>query len=588
MFFCAFLGAREHEPSWRETVGRHAAWLGLTAHLDSRAIADGRVFSFGWVSLDPPKRASLIQDADDRLIISTLEAKPSLDADLASRTGFEPGVTLLQVSLQDGELLVMVPPAPTEKFFFAHTRSGYAFSTDLRLLLRWAGIELHALGVYAVFEQETTPWTLTLSRTVQQVPLGHRWRLPAGDGAPALEAFFRWPETHPSPAGSSPEVRTRETLDRIVAEAEHGAAISFSGDTDSATLAARLAALGRTDVTLVHLARSGEHPRAQRARQMAEHLHMPFELVVWRPEDTACLLARLGREYSFPFGDMAVIPTLVLVHAVSAHRPRPPMLLDGSGVEINNPGAMHHEKWRRIYRIPRIIRYAIGETFRLGLWKSSSKPARFADAMRTSLQMPLARIDYYGRTYATGIAYTVPPAIREELEAIAHARLDALQAGLSVLQRASISRMEGLGLTVARSFDPLRVRGIRPLYPYLRPEMLRLCAELSYEEMNPDGQAKGLLKRILAENVPREWIEQPREGFPTPYEDAFAHPASVEFFNDVVLVSGNPLLDYCHLKRVRQMARRIQNHQPVSGGVRRFLWTLTFASAWLQQLQAAL
>lgn len=586
MFFCAYLGDRDHEREWLRAVTRHAAWLGLTAHMQSRPIADGRVFSFGWLSAHAPDGAALIRERGGLLTLSTLETRLPPGDDLTALTGFEPGVALLQVSLQTGEVEAVVPAAPTEKLFAAPRPDGYAWSTDLRLLLRWAGIELHEAGVYALFEHETTPLTLTLSRTVQQIPLGHRWRLPAGGGAPVLTVSFRWPETPPDRPSSSSLEQTRDILDRAVAEAEIGSMVAFSGDTDSALLAARLAALGRSDVTLIHFATDAGHPRAQRARQIAEHLHMPFELVVWRPEDFAGRLHRLAREYSFPFGDMAVVPTLMLIDAASAHQP--PALVDGSGTEILNPSGLHYGKWQRIYRIPMPVRAAVGSAFPLGLWKSTSKRARLADSMRTTLRAPLSRLDYYGPTHATGVAYTVPPAVRKELEAITQARFDALQAGLSALHRASISRMHGLGLTVARTADPLRTRGIRPLYPFLRPELLQLCAGLSFEEMNPGRESKGLWKTILAENVPREWIDQPRAGFPMPYQDAFAHPAMVQFLNDAVLAPCNPLIDYCHKKRVRQIASRMGNGQPVSGGMRRFLWTLTFASAWLTRLDSEL
>src|SRR5207237_10132743 len=80
------------------------------------------------------------------------------------------------------------------------------------------------------------------------------------------------------------------------------------------------------------------------------------------------------------------------------------------------------------------------------------------------------------------------------------------------------------GRMAPKSFDPLRSRGIRPLYPFLQPAMVAGSAALSWEAKCTAGEKKALLKRLLARAIPPDWVYRPKPGFTRPAPAVFAEP----------------------------------------------------------------
>src|SRR5207237_3092676 len=78
------------------------------------------------------------------------------------------------------------------------------------------------------------------------------------------------------------------------------------------------------------------------------------------------------------------------------------------------------------------------------------------------------------------------------------------------------------GRMAPKSFDPLRSRGIRPLYPFLQPAMVAGSAALSWEAKCTAGEEKARLKRLLARASPPDWVYRPKSGFTRPAHAVFA------------------------------------------------------------------
>jgi len=589
MLFCAFLGDRTDEPAWRKTVTRHAAWLGLTVHLNSRPIADGRVFAFGWVSLHPPDLSALVHEKQNRLTLCAPQAFTPPDDALASRRGFETNVTQMQVSLETGEILIAAPVAAVAAFYYTGAARGHVFSDDLRLMVRWAGLDLDERAVYALFYYHAVPPTLTISRNVMQVPRGHLFRLCPGASAPTLKVFFQPPapppETH---TPQSAETLFRDTLDGILARVPRSSVLSFSGGVDSGLLAARLAALGRKDVMLLHFSANPDEPEAQLALKMAAHLGLHCEPVVWDASAIAPALESLAQEHASLYGDPATIATMLLFSALSRRGEMPPMFLDGTGIgSIILPGT-YVQKWRLTYALPQPARRLGAAAFRHFLWKRSSRLAWAASRAHKSLLGSCHRIETVAYVPLDHIAFDVPAEADEALDRILLSRFEVLGDGLPPLERVVIMWLQRLDNIVGRTLYPASRRGIRPAYPFLEPEVVRLCFSLSWHEKNRRGENKAPLKNLLAESIPTEWVYQPKRFFPVPFHETYAHPSMREFMREVVLSPDNPLLDFCHTSTLREFARRAETGQTLFPEVGRFLWTFVFASGWLQQLQAAL
>ncbi len=588
MYFCAFLGSREQEPAWRGMVQRHAAWLRLTAHLRSRDVADGKVLTFGWVSLSPPDWDALAQEAPDRVTIASLPTLSPPDDHLDGRRGFETNTAQLQVSLETGEVRATVPIGSLEEFCYARSEKGLAFSNDLRLLARWGRPQLDERGVYGLFTYHVIPPTLTLFRGIHRVPQGHMLTLSPNGGEPALRSFFRPPERLADEGLEGAAARLRETLDGILAQVPPSPVLLFSGGTDSGLLAARFAALGRKDVTLLNFAMHPSDPESLYALRMAAHLGLRCQQVVWDAEAALSRLQCFAEEVAFPMDDPATLPTMLLVMAAARRMPLPGAGLDGAGVGGLFTTTQEYRKWKRLYAVPAPMRKAAAAAFGRGLWKRDVKPTRLAARFCKSVQLPLIRGIACHSYTPHGIAYDVPGPLLDEWDALLETYQDAHGKGFVPEDSVNIIRTQRLAVAGTRTFEPLRRRGVQPIFPFVEPQMRCLCFALPLESRNDHGQAKGVLKRILAESVPGEWAYRPKRAFRPVFREAFAHPAMQAFIGDVVLARTNPLMELCRPRVVREMIRRAAEGKPLTVEIRRFLWTLVFASAWLGQLQAEL
>jgi hypothetical protein len=591
MFFSAYLGNPEHEPRWREALDRHAAWLGLTAYAFSRSVADGRTFAYGWVSLRPPDTDALVRGDVDRLTIISLDTLTRAEA-LASPNskGFDTNAIRMDVSLTPGEVRIVVPIVTVEQFYHAVIGGDWAFGNDLRLMLRWAGLELDERAVYSFFQYDYVPPPLTFSQTIRRIPGGFALMLTSG-GDPSLEQVFDARELAvPHPESISPVETVRAALDGLLSRVPPSPVIHFSGGVDSGLIAARLAALGRKDARLHSFSSGPGDPFRDVAPQMAAHLDLPFEQVEWQISEVPAVLEDLAKEYSFPTCDPAALPTLTLLRAMDRWAESPSALVTGTaGGNVFNVG-VRYDTWRRIAAIPRPLRSLAARAYTLWGWKSNSRAARATVAMQKSAQFSVLQAAGGAISHGTlaGLAYAIPMEAQADIERALMERYEAVTEGASPKDRTALMSMmrHSACLCGARPFDAMRRRGIPTVHAYAEPAMVSAGFSLSWEEKCERGVLKSVLKRLLAESVPREWAYHSRSGFLLPFSDMFAHPAVRALVHDVVLTSQNPVMAFCRPDSVDHVFRRAEAGQPMNPGARRFVWALTSLSLWLSQLDS--
>jgi asparagine synthase (glutamine-hydrolysing) len=143
------------------------------------------------------------------------------------------------------------------------------------------------------------------------------------------------------------------------------------------------------------------------------------------------------------------------------------------------------------------------------------------------------------------------------------------------------------GRMAPKSFDPLRVRGIQPIYPYLEPDMVRTSSSVAWSVKSAGGEEKSLLKALTARQLPGELVYRRKSGFTPPYRATLASAPLQEFLHDVVLQPHNPLLEWCDLPTIRGLVTRAGSGAHLSAGAIDFLWTLVFTTGWLRQLPVA-
>jgi asparagine synthetase B (glutamine-hydrolysing) len=298
------------------------------------------------------------------------------------------------------------------------------------------------------------------------------------------------------------------------------------------------------------------------------------------------MLNRLGKDYSVPFGDFSTVPMNILVHESMRENERASTVIEGTGADGAFGLAAAYADKRRIYSVPSSLRRLVRSAYRvLRLWKYSSKAERIAGFVSKSVDMSLGQA-VVAPNPLESIAYSTPSFVRAELDEAIMTNLQVLGRGATPSEQLSLLDLVWVcaGVMAAKSFDPLRLRGCQPFYPFLQFPMLALSTSLSPDEKYESGEAKAPLKKLLAQSIPAKMVYRPKSGFTPPYRQMFASSDIQEFLRDVVLSPKNPLIDFCRIDNLKVMIERARRNQSLSIGVCDFLWALSFTSGWLQQL----
>lgn len=591
VFFSAYIGSGAGFVPWQQAVGSHAQWLGLASRTEQRTLAGSALLGLAWLEHESRRGERHFRETEEG--ISARAFGVALPQDVPARGGVwdalaaapDSNAVRLTASPRRGELTVVVPPTTPEQLYYARLSGGWVFADDLRLITLLTDTTLDECAVYALLQYSTIPPALTLFKNVRRVPNGHVMRV-RGDSATADCTPFFNPAGLPRLAADQPasEGLVQDTLDSILGQVPAHAVLYFSGGVDSGLMAARFARLGRHDVRLVNYAFDAADEEHLLAVRMASHLGFQCELIPQVPGEAASVLDRAGRDYSFPFGDISTIPTNMLVHGSLAWTGQARTVVEGTGADGAFGLAASYPKWRRAYAVPGLIRRQIARAYDwLDLWKYDSRAERASRILRKSagLPLPLALIS---QNALEGIAYDAQRHLQARLAQAVSEHLDPITGGASIEDRLSLLDLVWVcaGRMAPKSFDPLRTRGIRVVYPFLEPSMVSLSTSLPWDVKCTGGQAKALLKRMLARDVPAEWVHRRKTGFTRSARAIFASAPVQEFLHDVALSPANPLGEYCRIDVVRRLVERARSRS-LSVGAHVFLWTFAFASAWLRQ-----
>lgn len=582
MFFTAYVGTDAGLPVWREAAVRHARWLGLRARLDARPLNDCRTLALGWLEHgDVVRSGARLDETEQQLVATTLPFDSAVRAD-------DVNAATLSASTSNGEVRIAVPPATPQQVCYARTRNGYVFTDDLRLFSRLLPLDLDARGVYALLRYGAIPSPLTLHSQVQRIPNGHEFRLSRSGRVECAPMFRLTDLPHRNDATQSADRWVSETLDTVLMRAPRSSVLYFSGGVDSALLAARLIRLGRDDVRLVNYSFGSDDEEGLLALRVASHFGLQCHQIRHDPRKVGDLLARVGTDYSFPFGDLSTIPTNLLVHEALPLAGESRTVLEGTGADGAYGLGTQYRNWQRVYGVPRQLRRWADATYRgLRLWRYNSRLEQAGRILSKSAQLPLGHA-LVARNALQHVAYTTPDEVQAELEQVVRTSIEAMSAGTEARDQLSWLDLVWVcaGKMAPKSFDPLRARGIRPLYPFLQPSMVAVSSSLTWDEKCTAGEAKALLKRLLARDIPSEFVYRRKIGFTRPAHAMFAQAAVQEYLRDVVLSRDNVVLDYCRPDIVRYLVER-SPHGSLGVGAYSFLWMLMFVSGWLRQIASS-
>lgn len=582
MFFSAYLGDVEGFGEWRLASSQHARRLGLSLKIETRELADGSRVGLGWLGDRLRTHRPRFEETAHEIVATTYGNETD-----ESRSN----VIAVHVSLRRGVLYFRVPFASPQRLYYARIRSGWVFSDDLRLVAGLTDAHLDPYAVYLLFQYGAVPPGVTLYKGVQRAPDGHEL---AARVAPNSIRCTQLVDTDGSqPFVGTPDEAERaltDRLDGILAPLPEGSVLYFSGGVDSGLLAARIARLGRHDIQLVSFAFDIADSEHRMATRMASRLGLRCERASYEPDQAVGVLERARQDYSFPFGDISTIPTNLLVHASLSHATAGSTVVDGTGADGTFGLGALFRKWDLVYAAPRPLRRLVAALYdRLSLWRTDSRIERLARFVRKSAVLPLPH-SVLAQNALEGIAYDAPREVRGKLSLIGTCYLDDFGQNLTLRDQLTLFDLLWVcaGRMAPKTFDPLRARGIRPIYPYLDPAVVTLSSQLPWDVKCPSGVPKGLLKRILARDVPADWVYRRKMGFTrgSLARAVFQSAPMQEFLHDVILSPDNPLRDFCRLDVVRKMIKHARE-DTLSVGAYTFLWTVAFATSWLRGKSSA-
>jgi len=475
---------------------------------------------------------------------------------------------------------IALPYTAVNGVFYAFRNGRLELAGDPRKLIQ-AEMTLDPRAIFSVLQFGAIIPPLTPWREIGRLPPGYRYRI-RPDALPE--------RGEPLPLDSDPSAEGVEDLDgradRIEAVLDASLAsaqidlLLFSGGIDSGLMAARLAASGRRDVSLVNFAFGDSDPESSVAETMARHLGMRFERLRSADVDLAECLDEPGQVYPVPIGDMSVAPTSALARAVVARVARTSSVLDGTGADGAFGMGGKLRLWQRIGRIPRPLLNLTGMLQR-SMWQREHRAERVTRLARRAGRMPLLAA-VFARNPLAGLFYDDSHALEVN---------DLLERWLSgwpvrgFAQRAVAADMAFVcaNIYAQKAQAIFDANDVRAVYPYMSPEMLGLG--LRTVEAWAAGGAKAPLKRALARCVPAGLVYRPKSPFADPRHTIMRGKTFIGHLRGTVLADG-PLREYLVPARFSRAAELLQSGARLPRSTLNCLWTTVFLDRWIRTVHA--
>ena len=508
----------------------------------------------------------------------------------SSETVFAVGQIRAFWSSRSGAFKVNVPFAATDQLYYRRDSDGLRISNDLRVLFD-RKCEVDPRGFYSLLQFGATIPPATLWKDIGEFVPGRHMTVSA-DGTIDVrqEPTIAWPDRrssdHSLALQDQGEILT-DLIDKILIDLcpTKDPIILFSGGVDSGVLAARAAAMGWKDATLVNYSFGRGDAESMLAESMAKHLGLGFLRVSDRDYDNLEVLNDIGRIFTHPFGDPSLSPTYVLARAVVDRFPASRVILDGTGADGAFGLFSKSSFYKKLYQVPRLIRRPIEYLYGAsGFWMSDSPIERIGRIVRRSSQLPIV-MAAIARNPLADIAYHVRPDVKREVLELASMWVSSIVPSRSVdallpAVDLAINCSRVLAQKTKSVFDAY---DRKVAYPYLDNRTIGLAVQQARHWPGRE-ESKRVLKAILASHVPSEMVYRPKSGFVGPYRTIFSRSEFIRAF-DRILEHRTALTEFVDLSVLKKLRDRVQAEMALPDQTYWFIWTIIFAHCWLEQLE---
>jgi asparagine synthase (glutamine-hydrolysing) len=459
-----------------------------------------------------------VDDGSDRSLADRLPDGPQ--SELGSILADLPGpFTLVATRADTGDTTLARDRLGRERIFFGTGAGEVRFGPGLVGLAR--GLDTPALSAEGLCEVLAYRWsqgTRTVVAGVGQVPPGGLVRLDPRGRLPDRTHFWTLP-VRPEPAVAPmawwvdrAEAALGEGVGRVLKGARRPFVL-LSGGVDSSLLAA-VGHGQRPDLVAVTPTWEGAHnPELDRARAFAGHLGIEHRVMVFRASDAAAFAPRAVRLFGGAVRDfhMMVLAWVfeqmgdegfdLVLHGQAADT------IFGSGNLRFRANYSAKRRWLGV--LPAGAWSGLGGL----LPERSGALGRLRYLLTTDLETAVRRRQRLlhrpelRRRHARWLAERDPVAgVTERMP-----RDGSPESRVQVLDfyQGTVSHMATLTAMA-------RPSGIAMGYPFLTPEVLDVALALPDAYKERDGLPKPVARDLGARHYPRDWVEAPKLGFPTP------------------------------------------------------------------------
>lgn len=439
--------------------------------------------------------------------------------------------------------------------YWAVTRDGFVFGSEMKAFLDWPGLDLQpdlrAIDEYLSLLYIPAPRTAFVG--VSKLAAAHKLVVERGSdgwrvGKP--ERYWRLP---PPTLAATDDIDTRalevELVERLreavrlrlISDVPLGAFLS--GGVDSSSVVAMMAELSSGPVKTFSIGFPyKEYDETRYARMVAERCGTDHEELILEP-DAASILPKLVWHYNEPFADPSMIPTYYVSELA---RRSVTVALNGDGGDEAFFGYARYELMRKlkvIEAVPPSLAPAAEVLTRLAAELPLGQRGR--ERLRNAAYHLHERTGPKSRLYAFAIAYFLDRDKREGYGPAMRGLLD--RSALDLLE----PYFEEAGDLVAGAAwadmhtylpDDLMVKvdvasmaaSLEARSPLLDHRFLEWAAALPVSVKAPGGVGKGLFKKAMEPYLPRELLYRPKMGFGAPIEHWFRGDLR-EMAHDVML-----------------------------------------------------
>jgi len=477
---------------------------------------------------------------------------------------------------------------------FAYTlqKGVFAFASEITALRALPFLEFtattQAIARFLTYEYVPTPQSIY--RQVHKLKPGHYLLFHDGD----ITTAPYWDMPPPEPDTGQSEEELCERLRLLLAQAVKRRLVSdvplgvfLSGGVDSSTVAALMAGMSATVKTFSIGFTEKSYDESAYARIVAKRFATDHHERILSAAECGGLLPEIVARFDEPMADPSIVPTYLLSKVT---REKVTVALGGDGPDELFAGYEYFVGFNlaeRYLRLPKLLRKGLIEPLARALPQSSGYVNPRAVA-RTFLAGAAAPRNLRVQTWLSAFSPEAQMSLwnHPDRDFLAPARLfapttalyDAFPADLPLAKVFyAFARQYMLDYILVKVDRCSMMHSLEVRAPFLDRDVAEFACRLPINMKIRGDKRKYLLKKAVADILPREIYSRPKRGFLIP---------SAMWLRDSLAPQMDELLGEAHLKRQglfdpAVVARLRAEHQSGACDHRKQLWTLLVLQLWL-------